>query len=409
MASIQKRGENSWLLVVEIGSAADGTRQKKTRTVRVLDEKLLKTPKRLQNHLNDELLKFKMEVEVGEYIDPSKMTFAAFAEEWREKHGKKGLSPNTLETYTLHLNKRLIPTFGHLRLDQIKPMQIVNFMHSLEQDGSRGDGKEGKLSSGTIEYIYRILKNIFSRAVDWQIIKTNPMEAMKKPRVETKEVSVYDPDEALDLFTALEKEPLRWQVMISLALTTGLRRGELLGLEWNNVKFEEDGRCTISVKQALVFLKGGGFIVKEPKTKGSKREVSVPTSLVPDLKALKLQEGKNRLQSGELWEGGDRFFIFTAWDSGKPLNPSSVKTWWTRFIKRNKLKYITFHSLRHTSATLLINEGVHAKIISERLGHSNIMTTMNIYGHVLKKADQEAANKFDTLLKPRVKNEGKQA
>jgi integrase len=408
MASIQKRGENSWLLVVEIGSAANGTRQKKTRTIRVMDEKLLKTPKRLRDHLDDELHKFKIEVEVGEYIDPSKMTFAAFAEEWREKHAKKGLSPNTLETYTLHLNNRLIPAFGHLRLDQIKPMQIVNFMHSLEQDGSRADGNGGKLSSGTIEYIYRVLKNIFNRAVDWKIIKANPMEAMKKPKVETKEVNVYDPDEAIALFTALESEPLRWRVMISLALTTGLRRGELLGLEWNNVKFEDD-QCTISVKQTLAFLKDGGFTVKDPKTKGSKREVSVPPSLIADLKALKLQAGKNRLGSGDLWEGGDRFFLFSAWESGKPLNPSSVKTWWTRFIKRNKLKYITFHSLRHTSATLLINEGVHAKIISERLGHSNIMTTMNIYGHVLRKADQEAANKFDNILKPRVKTEGKQA
>jgi integrase len=175
------------------------------------------------------------------------------------------------------------------------------------------------------------------------------------------------------------------------------------------LKMRENNNCTISVKQTLAFLKDGGFIVKEPKTKGSKRDVSVPRSLIADIKALKLQAGKNRLQAGDLWVGGDRFFVFSAWDGGKPLNPSSVKTWWTRFIKRHGLKYITFHSLRHTSAALLINEGVHAKIISERLGHSNIMTTMNIYGHVLKKADQEAANKFDNLLKPRALTAGKQA
>lgn len=408
MASIQKRGERSWLLVVEAGYKADGSRAKKTRTIKIEDEKLLKTTKRLQEYLNNELAKFKIEVEAGAYIDPSKMTFKAFVGEWEEKYGRKELGAKTLENYKHVLDKRLIPAFGHLRLDNITPMQVLNYMHSLDQDGSRSDGKEGTLSSGTIDYIYRTLNNVLNRAVDWKLLRENPMSGVKKPKVTTKEVSVYDPDEALKLFTALEKEQLMWRVMISLALTTGLRRGELLGLEWNMVRFEEDGRCTISVKQNLTFVKGGGFIVKEPKTKSSKREVSVPQALTPDLKAWKLQAGKNRLTSGELWEGGERFFVFSSWH-GKPLNPSSVKTWWTRFTKRRKLKFIRFHDLRHTSATLLINEGVHAKVIAERLGHANITTTMNIYGHVLKKADQEAANKFDSIMKPRGKADGKQA
>jgi len=385
MASIQKRGPNSFLLVVEAGYDANGKRIKKTKTVKVSTKR----------EAEKELAKFVMEVEAGEYIAPEKMTVAAFIDEWKDKYAKRELSPKTLENYLIQINNRIIPKFGHMRLDQIKPLHIVSFIRELEDNGERKDGKEGKLSSGMIEYIHRVLKNIFNRAVEWKVIKTSPMESIKKPKVEHTEMSVYDEEEVQLLFAALEKEDLMWRVMITLALTTGLRRGELLGLEWKYVNLEEG---TIDVRQSLTFVKETGYLIKEPKTKSSVRIVSIPSSVIPDLKALKQQSIEDRANAEELWQGGDRFFVFSSWN-GKPLYPSSVKTWWSRFIRRHNLKYIRFHDLRHTSATLLINKGVHAKIISERLGHANILTTMNIYGHALRSADQEAAKHFDTLTK----------
>lgn len=391
MASIEKRGKNSYRLVVEAGYDAQGKRIKRTKTIRV-EEKL--TPKKLKEYLELELAKFKMEVEAGEYIAPEKMTFAGFVEEWKEKYAKRELSPKTFENYLIQINNRLIPEFGHLRLDQIKPLHIVTFLDKLQQVGARKDGKDGTLSSGMVEYVHRVLKNIFNRAVDWKLIKVSPMEGIKKPKVEQKEMSVYDEAEAHQLFLALEKEPLMWRVMITLALTTGLRRGELLALEWKHVDLEAG---TIDVCQSLSYARGVGYIIKEPKTKSSVRKVSLPPSIVPDVKALKIQSAKERMVAADLWEGGERFFVFSSWN-GKPLYPSSVKTWWSRFTKRHSLRYIRFHDLRHTSATLLINKGVHAKIISERLGHANILTTMNIYGHALRTADQEAAKHFDNLI-----------
>jgi integrase len=112
---------------------------------------------------------------------------------------------------------------------------------------------------------------------------------------------------------------------------------------------------------------------------------------------------EERLACLDLWEGGDYFFVFNAWN-GKPLNPYSVKTWWTRFTKRHSLRYINFHALRHTSATLLLNQGLHAKIIQARLGHANITTTLNIYTHALQEADQGAAKIFDNMLQENKKN-----
>ncbi|MGG4449594.1 site-specific integrase [Brevibacillus porteri] len=397
MASIEKRGENSYRLIVETGYDSQGKRLKKSKTIRI-EDKL--TPKKLKEYLELELAKFKIEVEAGEYISPEKMTVSNFINEWLDKYAKNNLEAKTLETYMGHIKNRIIPEFGHMKLDQIKPMHILSFIRKLENDGTRQDGKSGRLSTGTIEYIYRVLKNVFNRATDWQVIKSNPMEAIKKPKVEHAEMSVYDEWESQLLFAALEKESLMWRVMITIALTTGLRRGELLGLEWKNVDLNE---FTIDVRQSLTYVKDIGYIVKEPKTKNSKRIVSIPESLIPDLKALKLESSKDRMKSAELWEDGEYFFVFSS-DFGKPLYPSSVKTWWSRFTKRHNLKYIRFHDLRHTSATLLINKGVHAKIISERLGHANILTTMNVYGHALRSADKEAAKHFDSLFEPNVKN-----
>ncbi|MCM3079576.1 site-specific integrase [Brevibacillus invocatus] len=390
MASVQKRGENSWLLVVEAGYDSNGKRIKKTKTVKGMGKR----------EAEKELAKFVTEVEAGQYIAPEKMTFTAFVGEWREKYAKSELSAKTLENYLIQINNRLIPEFGHLRLDQIKPLHIVTFLRNLQQDGGRKDGKEGKLSSGMIEYVHRVLKNVFNRAVDWKVIKTSPMEGLKKPKVEQAEMSVYDEEEVQRLFLALEKEKIMWRVMITLALTTGLRRGELLGLEWKHIDLETG---TIDVKQSLSFVKEIGYQIKEPKTKNSVRKVAMPPSVIHEVKALKMQSAKERMHSGNLWEGGEHFFVFSSWN-GKPLYPSSVKTWWSRFIKRNALRYIRFHDLRHTSATLLINKGVHAKIISERLGHANILTTMNIYGHALRSADQEAAKHFDSLFEPKQQN-----
>ncbi|MFY0544943.1 site-specific integrase [Brevibacillus sp. H7] len=171
-------------------------------------------------------------------------------------------------------------------------------------------------------------------------------------------------------------------------------------MEWKHIDLEAG---TIDVRQSLTFVKGIRYQIIEPKTKNSVRKVAMPPSVIPEEKALKVQSVKDRMQSGELWEGGEHFFVFSSYN-GKPLYPSSVKTWWSRFIKRNALRYIRFHDLRHTSATLLINKGVHAKIIWERLGHANILTTMNIYGHALRSADQEAAKHFDSLFETPLKN-----
>lgn len=400
MASIEKRGQNTWRLTVELGTGPDGKRIRRRKTIKVEDKALLKTTKKLREYLEQEWLKFKMEVEGGEYVKPEKMTFSAFVEEWRNKYAHKHLAYSTLYTYEKNLKNRILPALGHLRLDEIKPLHILNYLQSLEREGSRKDGKAGCLSSGTIQINHRIIKNILSRAVEWKLIKSNPAAGVKKPKVEYKVNLPYDEQEVQQLFQALQNEPFHWRMMVTLALTTGLRRGELLGLEWKHVDWKEG---IISVEQILVYAVKGKVIIKEPKTKNSKRKVALPPSVLEELKEYYAYRIKERAALQGAWKGckdenGKEYHLIFSHPDGTPFHQERPYQWFRDLIKRNGLRYIRFHDLRHTSATLLINQGVHAKIISERLGHSNITTTMNIYGHALKSADKAAAEKFENIL-----------
>ncbi|ARF67077.1 site-specific integrase [Paenibacillus larvae subsp. pulvifaciens] len=392
MASIQKRGDNSYLLVVEAGKDAKGKRIKRTKTVRV-DEKLLKTPRKLSNHLELELAKFQLEVEAGEYISPEKMTIGSFVDEWKDKYAVKELSPLTFKTYQHHLNNHIIPTLGLKRLDEIKPFHITSFLHDLSLPGARKDGRGEKLSSGTIEYIYRILRNLFNRAVEWQLIGKHPMEGVKKPKVTKTEMKFYDESEAQRVIESLYKESAMWRLFILTAILGGLRRGEILALEWDNINFKEG---FISVNKSISLTVNGQAIIKEPKTKGSKRNVTMPEWYFQELKEYSLEWKKEKLKVGELWSGGVNEYIFHA-GFGKPLYHTLPTKWWREFCKRHNIRHIRFHDLRHSHVAILLENETDLKIIQERLGHSSFQTTADTYAHISKSVNKATADKLDKL------------
>jgi integrase len=392
MGSVQKRGANSFMLVVEIGYDSKGKRKKKTKTIRIKDQSLLKTKKKLNDYLQSELVKFQMEIESGAYITPEKMILAEFVKDWQKKYAEKGgLSEQTLDVYLTHFKNHILPILGHMRLDQIKPIHIVNFLSQLKKvDGS-------PMAVSTAQYVYRVLRNILQRAADWKIIKNNPVADVSKPSqrgILEKEINVYDENEVAILFDAVQEEPIHWRVFTSLALAAGLRRGELLGLEWSHIDLEKG---IVQIKQIITRGTGGRPILKGPKSRNSKRVISLPPMMVEELKKYHIHWRKEKMRMRDLWIEHEHEFVFCN-ENGRHYYPTTPTTWWKRFTDRAGVRFIRLHDLRHTSATLLINQGVHAKIISERLGHSNIRITMDTYGHALQTADQEAANKLDSLF-----------
>jgi len=381
--SIQERGNGRYFLTVSNGFDSKGKRIRKTRTVKA---KNITEARRL-------LADFVAEINQGQYVAPSHTKLKDYVPIWKNEQVKR-IAPSTTETYQYTLDNGILDTLGHLKLENIKPIHVTNFFDELEGKG---------LSSSTIIKNYNILNSIFKLAVRNDVLKHNPMDKVDRPSVTYEAGDVYNSDELKTLYHLLNNEDNKQMVLIvKLALLTGMRKGEILALQWEDIDFNTN---TIHVRHSLSYTKDKGYYLKEPKTKGSIRKVAPPPRFMVDLKQHIHMKKKDRIQSSELWQGGTYQFVFSS-DLGKPLHLDSPNRWWTRFHerltkeaeaegKKKPIKRIRFHDLRHTSATNLINKGANPHTISKRLGHSNINTTMNIYGHYLEEADQKIADMLD--------------
>lgn len=390
---MRERGKGKWQLEVDLGKTINGKgRNRKYRTITAKNK----------TEANRKLTHFIAELTKDGYIENTKIGFIEFVvKHWLPKCAQKRMAHTTLISFYNRLEIRILPAFQHFNLDEIKPIHIIDFLDDLGKDGKRMDGKKGKLSQSSIYEHYRTLKSIFDFALEIKFLKESPLEGVKKPSVQHKEVKAYEQDQLLKLLSALERESefLHWQVFVKLAVTTGMRRSELFGLEFKH--FELDGEVPIvKVKQALTYSKQEGFQIHEIK-KGNntakKRDIVLSKSLVEPIKKLQLQRKEEKLAFHDQWKDG-KYDLLITHEDGTPYHPGSINLWWTNFIQRHELDYINIHALRHTTASLLINADVHPKVISERLGHSDIKTTMNVYGHVFKKADEIATEKIDDLL-----------
>ncbi len=397
--TIQKRGVNSWRLTVACGLDSEGKQIRKIKTISTeygCEEKTCKDCKKIsrckaRGEAETKLALFSEEVDKGLYVEPSKLTFAEFTERWLRDYAEVNLAPKTVAGYKEKLT-RILQAIGHLKVEKIKPTHLMEFYANLQEDGVRLDGKSGGLSPRNIRHHHRVIGTILQDAVQWQVIPSNPASRVKPPRVPKKEAACYSEGQAMAMLKALENEPLKHRTAITLALATGVREGELMGFEWQDVDFEEN---TIEIARSSQYVTGRGTFPKEPKNETSKRIVSVPASVMALLKQHKAAQSRERLKAGDLWQGSQR--LFTTWE-GKPMYPYTFGSWFPKFLKRHNLPPLPFHGLRHTSATILVGQGLHAKVISERLGHSTISTTMDIYSHFIKKADVEAADKLDALF-----------
>ncbi|WP_342505675.1 site-specific integrase [Sporosarcina sp. FSL K6-2383] len=395
MANIEKRGENSYRFTVYLPINAKGIYPKERMPYKV-EGKF--TPKQLEEHLEHEYLKFKTQVLSGNYIRPQEMTFAEFRTEWDVKYASK-LAGTTHGNHQRKLELHISPVLDHMEMKQINEFILMKLLDELE----RKDGKDGELTYHSKQDVYGTLKSVFKYAVRWKVLKDNPMDGVEKPKPtdteeDYEEVQVYEEDEIAELMQLLQTELPHWRVMFTLALAAGLRRGELLGLEWNNVDFENN---QIEIRTTIVLTKSGPLI-KKTKTKSSRRTVTLPESMMAELRLFYDQQEIEKTDAGDSWIEEEYNWVFRQRD-GTHMYPSSPTNRWSKFLKKHEFKYIRLHDLRHTSASILIAQGAHAKIISERLGHSDISVTMNTYGHAFKSADRAAANMLESIFKPRPK------
>lgn len=378
---IRSRGNGSYQLTVAIGYNNQGKQIIKTKTIRAASDREAAKAYNL----------FAAEVERGEVAYTGKCKLEDFAEEWFQRHCRKNLAPKTQRTYQNHLKNRILPALGYLDISKIRPQHIMDFVDGLE-DGKRYDGREGTLSGESARYCFRVLSSMMQDAVQWQVIPSNPCARVKPPTTERKRVQDFDEGEISRMVELLAKEPLKYRMIIMLALDSGLRLGELMGLQWEDIDFENR---KVDVNKSNQALRGEGIFTKAPKNQSSVRQVIIAESTVKLLRQYRQEQLEQRLALEGKWtEGG---WVFTQWN-GLPMYPTTPSQWFRKFLKRNSLPHMPFHALRHLSATLMISFGIPLKNVSSRLGHADIRTTANIYGVALESIDKQAADKMDDFI-----------
>lgn len=383
LGSIQKRGKNSWFLTVSCGRGPDNKLIRKTRTVRGT-----------KREAEQALIDFIKEIKDGIVVDAAKMTFREFVEEkWFKEYVEKKLAPKTIARYKQLWQGRVLSSFGHIKIRDINPMHIISFCNKLEDEVTTQNGRERKLSGRTVLMHFRLLSAILADAVEWQIIPHNPAERVKPPRAETTETPVYEEDTVAALLEALSDEKMAYRIIVILALSTGLRQGEVFGLEWPDIDLD---KATLEVRRTAGYAPGIGVYTKEPKTKMSKRLIALPASLVDILRQYKAEQEGIKREMGDKWKNSNR--VFVTWD-GKGMFPNLMSSWFPKFLRRKGLPPLNFHGLRHLSATYMIIQGAPIKNVSARLGHAKASTTIDLYSHALKSVDREIADKMDNLVR----------
>ena len=399
MASIEKRGDN-YRITVSCGYAADGSKIRERATFR---PDRTKTEKQNQKALEKFVYEFEQRVTGGKYLDGEKITFQAFAEKWLSEYAMQHLEKTTFTMYSHMISAHINPRIGHLKLSKVQPAHLNSLY--LELSKTRTDGKEGGYSGKTIRHVHTVISSVFATAVQWNICTENPCARVKPPTSAQRDnLKHFTLDETKTFLSALNEpyadgKQLSEQLALffTIAVFSGCRRGEILALEWSDIDFNKN---LIRINKSTT-VAGNEVITKQPKTRGSVRNVPLPDSVMHLAKHWKVEQQKKRLAIGSKWEGSN--YVFIQWN-GKQMHPDTPYNAFKAFLKRYnathdiKLPEIPLHGLRHTSATLLITQNTDIKTVSHRLGHSRTSTTLDIYSHSLEKTERAAAETLDHIL-----------
>ena len=373
--SIRQRSKGSWEICIDTGrDPATGRRLRHFENVRCRKAEA-------QRRLRELLLS----VEQGTYVKFDRLTVAQFLEEWLQDYVATNTAPRTSERYQEIVRVHLIPALGSLPLLSLRPHHIQKYYAEAMESGRR-DGKGG-LSALTVHHHHRVLYEALRYGVKHGILIRNVAEAVDAPRPEHKELAILAASDVQLILDACKETP--YYVLFFTLAYTGLRRSELLGLRWEDVDLQ---KSTLSVVRSLHQLRGGKYIFSEPKTKRSRRQIALSPSLAIVLWEHWLKQEHARKLLGKPLESTDLVFSHP---DGRPIRPDSVTRAFPEIAKSVGLRNVRLHDLRHAHATILLQQGVNPKIVQERLGHSSVSTTLDIYSHVLPGLQEAAARQFD--------------
>ena len=399
MATIQQR-ENSYFITVSCGRDVRGKQVRQTMTYKP-DEKM--TNAQIKKEVQRQAFKFEENCKRG-HINTA-VKFEEYARQWFTEVGELKLKTKTLANYR-NYSKRVFKSIGHYRMDKLVTRDIQRFILEMKEGARLDRYKNGGLSPKTIRNHIAFVSTVYNHAIKMQIVSHNPCENVTFPKDNPKEREIYSLEEAQEILRLLQQEEdknFQYSVFFTLAVYTGFRAGEILGLQWQtDIDFE---RCTLTVNRTSNYTAGLGIFADTPKTKNSYRTLKLPQEIMDLLANFKQYQSQYAESLGSNWVDSDR--LFTKWD-GSPIFPNSPALFFGRFCKRHGIRYINPHGWRHFNASCMIFAGIDLKTISMNLGHSTAQTTLHFYSHAFQAANAAAIDKIiDVIGLPEMKTAGK--
>lgn len=327
------------------------------------------------------------------YERPQEIKLKDYLNEWLEEYIKPNRAENTYYKYKNAIEKRINPIMGNVRLCDLKPFYIDKMIRELKKD---------KLSNTTIQKYYQTLNTALNRAERMQIIINNPCKYVEKPKRDKYKANILTIDELKLICASLDMKKFEdyiFKLALDITIETGIRRGELCGLTWDNINFKEK---YISIEKSMKRV-DKNYVIGKLKTEKSNRKIPISEELLQKLNKHKIKQHENKLLYGEYYinpEISRKNELIFRKENGDFIIPSRFLQRLKRICKKNGIeKNIRWHDLRHTNATILLGQNVNMKIIQERLGHSLMETTANIYSHVTEKMNMEATQKITSIIK----------
>jgi integrase len=368
---IKRKGSKNYTIVLQLGlDPATGKRKQQWITV---GPSIRKAEKQMTKLIN--------ELDSGTYIAPNKVTVAQYLQRWLAECSKPSLTPRSYERYKGIVEKHLIPAIGRIRLIELRPEHIQRHYAVLVSKG---------LAARTVRYDHIVIHGALRMATKWQLVPRNVADAVEPPKPKQSEMQTWDSDEVAQFLEAAKRTPN--YVLFYATLYTGARRSELLGLSWRHIDFLYS---QMNIERGLHWTKEKGYIFTQPKTAKSRRSIALSPSLALLLKEYKEGEECAHLLAGKPLTEDDLVFSHP---DGSPLFPNSVSRAWVQLAEKAGIKVIRFHDARHTHASILLKQGIHPKVVQERLGHSTIAVTLDTYSHVTPGLQEAAAKRFDDAL-----------
>ena len=375
--SIRERSPGRWAIIIDDPNC--GTRKRRWHSF-----------KGTKRQAQIECARLISEMQNGSYLAPDKTTFAEFAERWLT-HVKSQVSPKSHERYSEIMRKNVVPLIGAVVLTKLKPA-VISEAYAKALKSGRRDGTGG-LSPRTVHHMHRLIRQSLAQAVKWELLTRNPADAVDPPRVERTAMNTYTLPQTGELIDAMRGT--RLFVPTLLAVLLGMRRGEIAALRWKAVDLDAGQLAVVESAEQM-----NGIVRLKPPKNGRSRTVALATTITEELRAHRAAQAQELLKLGvRLTED---HFVCTHAD-GRMMQPTWITHEWIALISETDLPRIRFHDLRHAHATHMLAGGIHPKIASERLGHSKVGITLDLYSHVMPGMQENAAAQVDAALQAAMK------